>query len=111
VTVFFEEVASQTGILQQHLMYLGHELPLEGSMKVVNLPKTSASRPLILLSYAPEANISLPFRERETKQKACPSTQTVNFELCFSFFPLSVLVSGIFQCHSDRLFINPDIIY
>ncbi|XP_030586149.1 inhibitor of nuclear factor kappa-B kinase subunit epsilon [Archocentrus centrarchus] len=68
VSVFFEEVASQTGIAvqQQHLMYLGHELPLEGSMKVVNLPRTSPSRPLILLSYAPEANTSLPFREPES---------------------------------------------
>ncbi|XP_041837222.1 inhibitor of nuclear factor kappa-B kinase subunit epsilon [Melanotaenia boesemani] len=68
VTMFFEEVASQTGIgLQhQHLMYLGHELPLEGSMKVVNLPSTSVSQPLILLSYAPEPNTSLPVREPET---------------------------------------------
>ncbi|CAG5982543.1 unnamed protein product [Menidia menidia] len=68
VSVFLEEVASQTGIgiQQQHLMYLGHELPLEGSMKVVNLPSTSSSRPLILLSYAPEAHTSLPFREPET---------------------------------------------
>lgn len=67
-SIFFEEVASQTGIevQQQHLMYLGHELLLEGSMKVVNLPRTSPSRPLILLSYAPEANTSLPFRERKT---------------------------------------------
>lgn len=68
VSIFFEEVASQTGIKvqQQHLMYLGHELPLEGSMKVVNLPRTSPSRPLILLNYAPEANTSLPFREPES---------------------------------------------
>lgn len=68
VSVFFEEVASQTGIgiQQQHLMYLGHELPLEGSMKVVNLPSTSSSQPLILLCYAPEPNTILPFREPET---------------------------------------------
>ncbi|XP_070815835.1 inhibitor of nuclear factor kappa-B kinase subunit epsilon isoform X1 [Chaetodon trifascialis] len=68
VSVFFEEVASQTGIgvQMQHLLYLGHDLPLEGNMKVVNLPSTSPARPLILLSYSLEANTSLPFREPET---------------------------------------------
>ncbi|XP_077458567.1 inhibitor of nuclear factor kappa-B kinase subunit epsilon isoform X2 [Stigmatopora argus] len=68
VSVFFEEVAMQTGIDVQHqqLLYLGHELPLEGSMKVVNLPHTTASRPLILLSHRPETNNSLPVREPET---------------------------------------------
>uniref|UniRef100_A0AAX7VW75 Protein kinase domain-containing protein n=1 Tax=Astatotilapia calliptera TaxID=8154 RepID=A0AAX7VW75_ASTCA len=69
VSIFFEEVASQTGIgvQQQHHMYLGHDLLLEGSMKVVNLPRTSPSQPLILLSYATdEANTSLPFREPES---------------------------------------------
>ncbi|MEQ2184889.1 hypothetical protein GOODEAATRI_012605 [Goodea atripinnis] len=70
VSVFFEEVAAQTGIgiQQQHLMYLGHDLALEGSMKVVNLPCTSASQPLILLSSTPETTTSLPFRERKTNQ-------------------------------------------
>lgn len=69
VATFFEEAASQTGIAveQQHLLYLGHELLLEGSMKVVNLPHTSPTRPLILLSYGLEANHSLPFRERKSK--------------------------------------------
>lgn len=68
VSVFFEEVASQTGmgVQQQHLLYLGHDLPLEGNMKVVNLPSTSRAQPLILLSNGPEANPSLPFREPET---------------------------------------------
>ncbi|XP_077385443.1 inhibitor of nuclear factor kappa-B kinase subunit epsilon isoform X2 [Festucalex cinctus] len=68
VSGFFEEVAMQTGIEVQHqqLLYLGHELPLEGSMKVVNLPHTTAARPLILLSHGPEAKGSLPFREPET---------------------------------------------
>ncbi|XP_070700506.1 inhibitor of nuclear factor kappa-B kinase subunit epsilon [Pempheris klunzingeri] len=68
VSVFFEEVASQTGVgvQLQHLLYLGHDLPLEGSMKVVNLPHTLFARPLILLSNGPEANTSLPFREPET---------------------------------------------
>uniref|UniRef100_H3CPA7 Inhibitor of nuclear factor kappa B kinase subunit epsilon n=1 Tax=Tetraodon nigroviridis TaxID=99883 RepID=H3CPA7_TETNG len=65
VATFFEEVASQTGIAaeQQHLLYLGHELLLEGSMKVVTLPHTSPAQPLLLLSYSFEANHSLPFRE------------------------------------------------
>uniref|UniRef100_A0A668AYQ9 Inhibitor of nuclear factor kappa B kinase subunit epsilon n=1 Tax=Myripristis murdjan TaxID=586833 RepID=A0A668AYQ9_9TELE len=56
VSVFFEEVASQTGVAvqQQHLLYLGHELPLEGNMKVVNLPRTSSSQPLLLLSHIHE---------------------------------------------------------
>ncbi|XP_008407472.1 inhibitor of nuclear factor kappa-B kinase subunit epsilon isoform X1 [Poecilia reticulata] len=68
VSVFFEEVAAQTGIgiPQQQLMYLGHDLVLEGGMKVVNLPCTSSSQPLILLSSTPETNASLPFREPET---------------------------------------------
>ncbi|XP_037534844.1 inhibitor of nuclear factor kappa-B kinase subunit epsilon [Nematolebias whitei] len=68
VSVFKEDVASQTGVGMQHqrLMYLGHDLPLEGNMKVVNLPSTSCSQPLILLSYAPASNIGLPFREPET---------------------------------------------
>ncbi|XP_035486682.2 inhibitor of nuclear factor kappa-B kinase subunit epsilon isoform X1 [Scophthalmus maximus] len=68
VSAFFEEVASQTGIgvQQQNLLYLGHELPLEGQMKVVNLPPTSPAQPLMLLSSGPESNISLPFREPET---------------------------------------------
>ncbi|XP_008294259.1 inhibitor of nuclear factor kappa-B kinase subunit epsilon isoform X1 [Stegastes partitus] len=84
VSAFFEEVASQTGIgvQQQHLMYLGHDLPLEGNMKVVNLPRTSPSRPLILLSYAPEANTSLPFREPETP--VIPSKFDVMADYSFS---------------------------
>ncbi|XP_061840830.1 inhibitor of nuclear factor kappa-B kinase subunit epsilon isoform X2 [Nerophis lumbriciformis] len=68
VSVFFEEVASQTGIHvpYQQLLYLGYELPLEGSMKVVNLPNTTCERPLILVSHRPETNSSLPFGEPET---------------------------------------------
>lgn len=67
VSVFLEEVASQTGIAaeHQHLLYLGHDLPLEGNMKAVNLPRTSPERPLILLSYFPMKDISLPFQEPE----------------------------------------------
>ncbi|XP_069566358.1 inhibitor of nuclear factor kappa-B kinase subunit epsilon [Brachyistius frenatus] len=84
VSIFFEEVASQTGIgvQQQHLMYLGHDLLLEGSMKVVNLPHTSPSQPLILLSYAPEVNTSLPSREPETP--IIPSRFEVNADYNFS---------------------------
>lgn len=67
VASFFEEVAAQTGIAveQQHLLYLGHQLPLEGGLKVVNLPHTSPAQPLILLSYSFEPSHSLPFRERK----------------------------------------------
>ncbi|XP_040058533.2 inhibitor of nuclear factor kappa-B kinase subunit epsilon isoform X1 [Gasterosteus aculeatus] len=67
VLMFLEEVASQTGIAVQlqHLLYLGHKLPLEGNMKVANLPHTSHDRPLILLS-GPDTNGSFPFREPDT---------------------------------------------
>ncbi|KAF7660658.1 hypothetical protein LDENG_00276880 [Lucifuga dentata] len=68
VSAFYEEVASQTGIgvQQQHLLYMGHDLPLEGNMKVVNLPCTSPAQPLILLCHGLEPSTSLPFREPET---------------------------------------------
>uniref|UniRef100_UPI0037E9176D inhibitor of nuclear factor kappa-B kinase subunit epsilon n=1 Tax=Semicossyphus pulcher TaxID=241346 RepID=UPI0037E9176D len=84
VSVFFEEVASQTGVgvQLQHLLYLGHDLPLEGSMKVVNLPSTSRAQPLILLSSGPEANTSLPFREPETP--VIPSKFDVMADYSFS---------------------------
>lgn len=61
-------MASQTGIVVQHqrLLYLGHDLPLEGNMKVVNLPHTSPAQPLILLNCGPEMNSSPPFKERKT---------------------------------------------
>ncbi|XP_068598520.1 inhibitor of nuclear factor kappa-B kinase subunit epsilon [Brachionichthys hirsutus] len=84
VSAFLEEVASQTGIgaQQQHLLYLGHDLPLEGSMKVANLPSTSPARPLILLGYGLQANTSLPFREPETP--AVPSRFDVVADYNFS---------------------------
>ncbi|XP_038553273.1 inhibitor of nuclear factor kappa-B kinase subunit epsilon [Micropterus salmoides] len=68
VSVFFEEVVSQTkiGVQMQHLLYLGHNVHLEGNMKVVNLPRTSPAQPLILLTHGPEGNTTLPFREPET---------------------------------------------
>lgn len=71
VSVFLEEVCSQTGVpvQQQLLLHLGHELPLEANMKVVNLPRTSPQRPLLLLSYAPEKSLGHAFREPE-----CPPT-------------------------------------
>uniref|UniRef100_A0A4W5QTG1 Protein kinase domain-containing protein n=1 Tax=Hucho hucho TaxID=62062 RepID=A0A4W5QTG1_9TELE len=66
--IFCEEVASQTGVglEQQHFLFLGHDLSLEGSMKVVNFPSTSPSQPLLLLSRTPETHAGLPFRERKT---------------------------------------------
>lgn len=68
ISAFFEEVASQTGVGAelQHLQYLGHDLPLEAGMKVVNLPCTSPERPLTLLSYRLDASNSLPCRERKS---------------------------------------------
>ncbi|KAM9859203.1 inhibitor of nuclear factor kappa-B kinase subunit epsilon [Aulostomus maculatus] len=84
VSVFFEEVESQTGIgvQQQCLLYLGHDLPLEGSMKVVNLPHTSPNKPLILLSCETEANSSLPIREPEIP--VMPSKFDVKADYSFS---------------------------
>lgn len=86
VSAFFEEVASQTsvGAQPQHLLYLGHDLPLEASMKVVNLPSTSPERPLILLSYRLEANNNLPCRERKA------------VKVTFAVFPLR-LPSSLFS--------------
>lgn len=65
--IFCEEVASQTGVglEQQHFLFLGHDLSLEGSMKVVNFPSTSPSQPLLLLSRTPETHAGLPFKEPE----------------------------------------------
>ncbi|XP_056129442.1 inhibitor of nuclear factor kappa-B kinase subunit epsilon isoform X2 [Lampris incognitus] len=67
VSVFFEEVASQTGVAvqKQHWLYMGHDLLLEKNMKVINLPPTSLSQPLILLSQGPDTNVSLPYKEPE----------------------------------------------
>uniref|UniRef100_A0A8C9XLJ7 Inhibitor of nuclear factor kappa B kinase subunit epsilon n=1 Tax=Sander lucioperca TaxID=283035 RepID=A0A8C9XLJ7_SANLU len=93
VSVFFEEVASQTGIgvQLQHLLYLGHNLPLEGNMKVVNLPPTSPAQPLILLSYGPEAHTSMPFREPETP--VIPSRFDIMADYNFS----KVIVGVVYQ--------------
>ncbi|XP_032370213.1 inhibitor of nuclear factor kappa-B kinase subunit epsilon isoform X2 [Etheostoma spectabile] len=93
VSVFFEEVASQTGIgvQLQRLLYLGHYLPLEGNMKVVNLPRTSPAQPLILLSYGPEANTSMPFSEPETP--VIPSRFDVMADYNFS----KIIVGVVYQ--------------
>uniref|UniRef100_A0A8C8LTL4 Protein kinase domain-containing protein n=1 Tax=Oncorhynchus tshawytscha TaxID=74940 RepID=A0A8C8LTL4_ONCTS len=53
------------GLEQQHFLFLGHDLSLKGSMKVVNFPSTSPSQPLLLLSRTPETHAGLPFREPE----------------------------------------------
>ncbi|TNN63303.1 Inhibitor of nuclear factor kappa-B kinase subunit epsilon [Liparis tanakae] len=105
VSMFFEEVASQIGIAVtlQHLLYLGQELPLEGNMKVVNLPRTSPDKPFILLSDGPEANTSLPFREPETP--VIPS----RFDVMADYNFAKVIVGVIHQylrivqlLHTDR---------
>ncbi|XP_040890485.1 inhibitor of nuclear factor kappa-B kinase subunit epsilon [Toxotes jaculatrix] len=108
VSVFFEEVASQTGIgvQQQHLLYQGHDLPLEGNMKVVNLPRTSPERPLILLSYGSEAKTSLPFREPETP--VIPSRFDVMADYNFSKVIVGVVhqylrIVQLLQTHRELL--------
>lgn len=68
--VLFEEVHAQTGIgaeMQQYL-FQGHPLILgdEPSMKVINLPPTSAERPIFLLSRRAEKIAVLPPRERKS---------------------------------------------
>lgn len=68
--VLFEEVHAQTGIgaeMQQYL-FQGHPLIMgdEPSMKVINLPPTSAERPIFLLSRRAEKIAVLPPREPET---------------------------------------------
>uniref|UniRef100_A0A8C7CHA3 Inhibitor of nuclear factor kappa B kinase subunit epsilon n=1 Tax=Oncorhynchus kisutch TaxID=8019 RepID=A0A8C7CHA3_ONCKI len=71
--IFCEEVASQTGVglEQQYFLFLGHDLSLKGSMKVVNFPSTSPSQPLLLLSRTPETHAGLPFREPLTNFYRC----------------------------------------
>ncbi|XP_056293995.1 inhibitor of nuclear factor kappa-B kinase subunit epsilon [Pseudoliparis swirei] len=105
VSMFFEEVASQIGIAVtlQHLLYLGTALPLEGNMKVVNLPRTSHDKPFILLSDGPEASTSLPFREPETP--VIPS----RFDVVADYNFAKVIVGVIHQylrivqlLHTDR---------
>ncbi|KAL6464504.1 hypothetical protein MHYP_G00268210 [Metynnis hypsauchen] len=67
-SIFFEEVQIQTGIEPEFQQYLfqGHPLPLEPSMKVVNLPPTTSDRPIFLLSRRPEKIAALPLKEPET---------------------------------------------
>lgn len=67
-SIFTEEVANQTGVEVelQHFLFLGHDLSLEPSMKVVNFPPTSPSQPLLLLSRGTETHTGLPYREPET---------------------------------------------
>ncbi|XP_027000150.1 inhibitor of nuclear factor kappa-B kinase subunit epsilon [Tachysurus fulvidraco] len=84
VAVFFEEVQAQTGIgaeMQQYL-FQGHLLMLEPSMKVINLPPTSAERPVFLLSRRAEKIAALPPREPETP--ALPSRFDIVADHTFS---------------------------
>ncbi|KAI5614420.1 inhibitor of nuclear factor kappa-B kinase subunit epsilon, partial [Silurus asotus] len=67
VAVFFEEVQAHTGIgaEKQHYLFQGHPLILEPSMKLINLPPTSAERPIFLLSRRAEKIAVLPPKEPE----------------------------------------------
>ncbi|XP_036415174.1 inhibitor of nuclear factor kappa-B kinase subunit epsilon isoform X2 [Colossoma macropomum] len=66
--IFFEEVQIRTGIEPEFQQYLfqGHPLPLEPSMKVINLPSTTPDRPIFLLSRRPEKIAALPLKEPNT---------------------------------------------
>ncbi|XP_073681575.1 inhibitor of nuclear factor kappa-B kinase subunit epsilon [Garra rufa] len=67
VSIFFEDVQAQTGIepAAQQYLFQGHPLILEPTMKVVNLPPTTADRPIILISRRPEKLVGHPYREPE----------------------------------------------
>ncbi|KAF7693340.1 inhibitor of nuclear factor kappa-B kinase subunit epsilon [Silurus meridionalis] len=67
IAVFFEEVQAHTGIEaeKQHYLFQGHPLILEPSMKLINLPPTSAERPIFLLSRRAEKIAVLPPKEPE----------------------------------------------
>ncbi|XP_066528016.1 inhibitor of nuclear factor kappa-B kinase subunit epsilon isoform X2 [Hoplias malabaricus] len=67
-SIFFEEVQVQTGIEPefQQFLFEGHPLPLDPSMKVINLPHTTADRPIFLLSRRPEKIAAPPLKEPET---------------------------------------------
>uniref|UniRef100_A0A8C6TCN4 Inhibitor of nuclear factor kappa B kinase subunit epsilon n=1 Tax=Neogobius melanostomus TaxID=47308 RepID=A0A8C6TCN4_9GOBI len=108
VSVFLEEVCSQTGVSpqQQLLLHLGHELPLEANMKVVNLPRTTPQRPLMLLSYTPDKNCSLPFREPESP--VIPSKFDVIADYSFTKAMVGVIhqylrITRMLHLHRDLL--------
>ncbi|CAL8356354.1 unnamed protein product [Gadus morhua 'NCC'] len=105
VSMFLEEVASQTGMAveSQQLLYLGHELPLEGNMKVVNLPPTSAAQPLLLLGLGPDTNPGLLCREPEIP--AIPSRFDVMADYRFSKVMVGVVhqfVRTVRTLHAQR---------
>ncbi|KAI2659231.1 Inhibitor of nuclear factor kappa-B kinase subunit epsilon [Labeo rohita] len=84
VSIFFEDVQSQTGIepAAQQYLFQGHPLVLEPSMKVVNLPPTTPERPIILISRRPEKLVGYPYREPDTP--AMPTKFDVMADYSFS---------------------------
>ncbi|XP_056462374.1 inhibitor of nuclear factor kappa-B kinase subunit epsilon [Gadus chalcogrammus] len=105
VSMFLEEVASQTGMAveRQQLLYLGHELPLESNMKVVNLPPTSAAQPLLLLGLGPDTNPGLLCREPEIP--AIPSRFDIMADYRFSKVMVGVVhqfVRTVRTLHAQR---------
>ncbi|KAJ7998530.1 hypothetical protein DPEC_G00205870 [Dallia pectoralis] len=82
--IFCEEVMSLTGVglEQQHFLFLGHDLSLEGSMKVVNFPPTSPTQPLLLVSHGSETHAVIPYKEPETP--VIPSRFDVQADFSFS---------------------------
>uniref|UniRef100_W5KIR5 Inhibitor of nuclear factor kappa B kinase subunit epsilon n=1 Tax=Astyanax mexicanus TaxID=7994 RepID=W5KIR5_ASTMX len=75
---------AQTGIVPevQQYFFQGHPLPMEPSMKVVNLPPTTPDRPIFLLSRRPEKMAVQPPKEPETP--VMPSRFDVVADYAFS---------------------------
>ncbi|KAM6980782.1 LOW QUALITY PROTEIN: inhibitor of nuclear factor kappa-B kinase subunit epsilon [Aplochiton taeniatus] len=92
-SAFREEVASQTAVAveDQHFLFLAHNLALEGNMKVVSIPPTSPTQPLVLLSRRPETQAGLSFREPETP--VIPS----RFEVAADYHFSKVIVGVVHQ--------------
>uniref|UniRef100_A0A8C2E579 Inhibitor of nuclear factor kappa B kinase subunit epsilon n=1 Tax=Cyprinus carpio TaxID=7962 RepID=A0A8C2E579_CYPCA len=92
VSVFFEDVQAQTGIepAAQQYLFQGHPLILEPSMKV-DLPCTTADRPIILISRRPENLVGHPYREPEA-----PAIPT-KFNVVADYFFSKIIVGVIHQ--------------
>ncbi|KAI1890534.1 hypothetical protein AGOR_G00154680 [Albula goreensis] len=84
VSIFFNEVQRQTGMVPelQQYMFNGHYLFLNPSMKVVSLPLTTGDQPIFLISHQPEKIVGLLLREPETP--VTPSKFDVVADFTFS---------------------------
>ncbi|XP_049327819.1 inhibitor of nuclear factor kappa-B kinase subunit epsilon [Astyanax mexicanus] len=107
-SIFFEEVQAQTGIVPevQQYFFQGHPLPMEPSMKVVNLPPTTPDRPIFLLSRRPEKMAVQPPKEPETP--VMPSRFDVVADYAFSKTMVRVIqqflrIAQILHKHRDLI--------